>query len=321
MGFTHRLDQHLRRFLIGICLSVLPLSVWLSCSIRSMTVTAGISLIQHGMEALADEPDFELAKAAAFANIKTLEALHRQSLKHEEILVLLAQSFGSAALAFVEDPVEELFAQGKDKEFAAARKRAESFYLRGLAYAEQALLLHHPGFRQALTASDTAWRTYLAQEVGREDVPRLFWFAFNFAGALNMRPTEPASLADTTRLEVMAERLAELDEHYFFSGPRLLLAVKHASLPPTLGGSFPRAQQEFDRVFELTRGKLLLAKVLWVRYYAVGARDREAFRTELQKVLDAPLDILPERRLLTVVAKRRAGQLLRAQRRLVGKPL
>ena len=164
-----------------------------------MTVTAGISLIQHGMEALADEPDFELAKVAAFANIKTLEALHRASPKDEDILVLLAQSFGSTALAFAEDPVEELFAQGEDEKLAAARERAESFYLRGLAYAEQALLRRHPGFRQALAASEAAWRTYLAQEVSKEDVPRLFWFAFNFAGALNMRPPDPSSLVDTTR--------------------------------------------------------------------------------------------------------------------------
>ena len=125
-----------------------------------------------------------------------------------------------------------------------------------------------------------------------------------------MRSPDAESLIETARLETLAEHLVELDENYFYAGARLLLAVKHASLPPNLGGSLPKAEREFNRIFALTDGKFLLAKVLWARYYATAAQDRAAFQNALHQVVDAPLDLLPNRRLLTVIAKRRARQLL-----------
>ena len=66
------------------------------------------------------------------------------------------------------------------------------------------------------------------------------------------------------------------------------------------------AEAEFQRAFEISDGKFLLAKVFHARYYAPLIVDEELFERELNEVLEAPSDALPEVRLLNEIAKAKA---------------
>ena len=282
-----------------------------------MTVRGAKELVTFGLATFEDEPDFELAKIASFSNLKTLEALHRASPRDREILVLLARSFGSVALAFIEEEMEEVRGVHEQR-FDTARQRAANFYGRGLQYAERALALEHPDFASAADGDYEAWQSYLAAEMDLNDLEALFWYAFNLGGLLNARDPDPEPLGEVGKLRILAERLTEIDETYFFAGARLITGVLNASTPPTMGGSLTRASEDFERGFQITDGKFLLAKVLYARYLTVAAGKPERFESELRAVLDANPQILPGQRLMTAVAKRRARRLLERKSALFG---
>jgi hypothetical protein len=297
-----------RSLVLKAAACALLLIVTVSCSTRTMMVRGGKDLATFGLETFEDEPDFELGKVASFSNLKALEALHRASPQDREILVLLARSFGSVALAFIEDDMEEA-RRIDEQQFDTARRRVADFYGRGLEHAERALTLDHPGFVAAAGGSYEAWESYLASETDSDDLEALFW-AFNLGGRLNASDPDPERLVEIAKLQVLAQRLAKIDETYFFAGARLIMGVLNASTPPTMGGSLARASEDFERVFEVTDSKFLLAKVLYARYLSVAKQEPERFESELRAVLEASPEILAGQRLITVVAKRRASRLL-----------
>jgi len=275
------------------------------CSGKRVMVRTARTLLPDAMAAFNDEPDRELARTAGFSNLKYLETLHRAAPGDQEILVALAQAFGGMAVAFLEDDMEA--ARGVDEaRFDEARQRAAAFYRRGQEYAGQALELRHPGILQKLEGggADQALR-----ELNGDDLPALFWYAFDQGGALWLSRSEPAALRELPLNRRLILRAIELDETYFFGGPLLLRGLVDATLPPLLGGSLEAGDLLVSRAIEISDGRFLLARVLHARFVALPAGDRERFDDELDAVLAAPLDVLPGYRLFTVVAQRRAERL------------
>lgn len=282
------------------------------CSGKRMMVRTARTMLPDALAAFNDEPDWELARTAGFSNLKYLETLHRAAPEDREILVTLAQAFGGVAMAFLEDDMEAV--RGVDEvRFEEGRQRAVAFYRRGQAYAGRALDLGHPGLLRQLEGggADRA----LCRLTG-DDLPALFWYAFNQGGALWLSRSDPATLGELSLNRRLILRAAELDETYFFGGPLLLRGVIEASLPPMLGGSLESGGRFVNRAVDVSQGRFLLARVLRARFVAAPAGDRQRFDDELDAVLAAPIDILPGYRLFTVVAQRRAERLEQRAERL-----
>ncbi len=278
------------------------------CSGKQMMVRTTRTMLPDALAAFNDEPDWELARAAGFSNIKLLETLHRACPKDEEILVTLAQAFGGVALVFLEDDMEALRDAGGPP-FDEARQRAADFYVRGRDYAGKALELRHPGFLGRLDGGGEA-AVQALKDLSTRDVPALFWYTFNQAGDLWLNRSDPTVMRAVPVNRRLALRLGELDETYFFGGPLLLLGIADAWLPPMLGGSLEQSGLRFRLAMELSEGKFLLARLLYAQHYAVAAGDRELFDGELQAILDAPAQVLPGYRLFTTLAQRRARMLI-----------
>ncbi len=291
-------------------LAVLCLALALSsfgCSSKRMMVRTAKTILPDALAAFNDEPDWELARAAGFSNLKLLETLHRGSPQDQEILVTLAQAFGGVALAFLEEDMDALRG-GDPMRFDEARKRAASFYVRGQAYAGQALELRHPGLLGQLGGPADAWAQTL-ERLSARDVPALFWYAFNQACGLWLNRDDPAVLREVPLNRKLAMRLVELDEGYFFGGPLLLLGISDAHLPIMLGGSLEQSARRFRQASDLSGGRFLLVRVLYAQHCVAAQGNRELFDQELKAVLDAPPDILPGYRLFTTLAQRRARRL------------
>jgi hypothetical protein len=262
----------------------------------------------HGLPAYARETDVELATPALAANVKFIVALLETEPHNALLLLHAAQGFGTYAYAVVEGQM--ITAQHQATLDAAWHaRRAEQFYRRGLEYGLRLLSQYHAAWQDTLSLDLPVLNAHL-QQLPAEAAPALFWTAFCWGGVLNLSRDSLDTLVALPRFEAMLTRLLQLDEHYFYGAPHLLLAVHYASRTPALGGKPEEARQHFARAEALSQSRLLLAPLLEAQYYAVQIQDRDLFKARLQHILEAPETLFPEQALLNAVAKQRAALLL-----------
>ena len=262
------------------------------CSQRIL-VRMSTPLISAGFESLSEEGDLQLAEHAAAANLKLLDAAIKTDPNNKKLLQLACRGYSGFALAFVPEDENE---------------RARDFYGRARSYGLRALKRDRR-FRTIGEMTTDELKAALRKCV-RRDVPRLFWPALAWGFWINLSRDKPAALAELPKVEAIMERVIELDERYFHGGPHLFFGTIYGSRTRMLGGDPVRAKKHFERNIEISGGKFLLTYYFQARYLAIQNQDREAFEQLLNKVEDAPSDLLPEQRLLNSVARRRASDLL-----------
>jgi hypothetical protein len=255
------------------------------------------------------ESDPVLAEQAAAGNLKMMEGLLEVTPDDAELLLLTSRSFTSYAFGFIEEEVEIADEQYDFETKAALVKRAVGFYERGREYGMRWIAQKRSDFSGAVDRDLDSLAAAL-QEFTREDVPGLFWTAYAWGSIINLQQSEPARLAELSKVEVMMERIRELDETFFFGGAHLFYGTFYGSRPEMLGGDPARSKKHLERAIEITGGRYLMAKYLLAKFYAVQTQDRELFETTLREIIDAPSDLFPEQRLANELAKRRARRML-----------
>jgi hypothetical protein len=118
------------------------------------------------------------------------------------------------------------------------------------------------------------------------------------------------ALAELPRVEAIMERVLKLDEAFYFGGPHLFKGILLATRPPVAGGDLARSKLHFQKAIEYSNDQFLLSRVYYADIYARRVLDRELYVTTLKKVLETPVDKVPEMTLLNTVAQRRAEKLL-----------
>jgi hypothetical protein len=108
----------------------------------------------------------------------------------------------------------------------------------------------------------------------------------------------------------MMNRVLQLDENFFFGSAHLFWGSTYGSIPPMLGGNPEKAKEHFERAIEISDGEFLMAYVYYAQYYAVTTLNEELFEEMLQKVENAPMDIMPGYELMTSLAKRKGKDLM-----------
>ena len=152
--------------------------------------------------------------------------------------------------------------------------------------------------------------TAFLQKYKEEDVPALFWTASSWVNWINLNTDDLEALAEMPMLEATMRRILELDGEFYYGSPHLLMGAYLAARPAIIGGNIAEAKEHFERALTLGEGKLLMAKVLFARYYARRVRNRTLFEETLQEVLVAPVDTVPELTLSNVLAQEKAKKLL-----------
>ncbi|NOX87596.1 MAG: hypothetical protein GXO77_01115 [Calditrichaeota bacterium] len=264
-----------------------------SCSLRRMMVREFTPVLENGMSAFYEESDLEIAEKALASNLKLLEGLLKSDPQNERLRLLLAQGYAGYALAFAED---------------TDAARARLFYLRSRNYA-QSVLLKNAKIAAQWKGSIESFKKAL-QKTDKGDVPALFWTGFPWAGYINLSFDNPGALLDLPRVEALMERVKQLDSTYFYGAVYLFFGSIYGQRPRLLGGNPEKAKQCFEQNFKITGGKFLLSYVYAAKYYAAKVLDEELFDEYLEKVMNTPLDVLPEARLLNQIAKQKAKRLL-----------
>ena len=276
------------------------------CSIKRIAINKlGNALASSGSTFEGDD-DPELVAAAIPFGLKLYESLLAESPKHPGLLLAACTGFTEYAYAFVDLKAEEAKEEGMDKS-DALRERARRLYLRANHYGMRGLESRYPGFGIKL---DNDAATAL-KRVRKPDVPLLYWTAASLGLAVSSSKTDPEMIAQLPLVEMIVQRVAELDESFDNGAiPEFLI-----TLEASRSGVKPEEQQKamrrhFDRAIEISHGKRAGTYVSFAENACVPAQNVTEFKGMLGKALAIDIDSDPPNRLANTLAQRRAKWLL-----------
>jgi len=275
------------------------------CSVKRMAVNKVGDALAGSGTTFASDDDPELVKAAVPFSLKLMEGLLNESPRHEGMLLATASGFTEYAYAFVQQDADEL----EDKDLTAAeemRGRARRLYLRARNYGLRGLEVRHKGFEKTLRA-DPKQAVRMATV---KDVPRLYWTALSWAGAISLSKDNPDLIAEMPMVEAMMDRALVLNEAFDFGAIHAFLITYEMSRPGGTGDSAARSRQHFERALALSQGLQAGPMISFAEAVCVQKQDLKQFEDLLHQALAINPDAKPEWRLVNLVMQRRAKWLL-----------
>ncbi len=273
--------------IIALLVFLLP-----GCSIQQLAIRSLDGMFDNTLSALMQEQDLQIAEPAIASNLKLLDGLVRTDPENGRLLLMACQGYTSYALAFTGDSLQ----------------RALLFYHRAQAYGRTALGLR--GIPDSAFSSGPGAMHDALRKLGKEDVPLVFWTGNAWGNAVNLQRDDPGAIASMPTVNAMMEWVLEQDSTYYYGGPLLYFGVYYASLPAILGGKPELGRSYFERAASVSGGKFLMTSVYEAQTYAVQVQNDSLYTDLLTRVIQAPVDLLPEQNLANAVAKARAKILL-----------
>jgi hypothetical protein len=285
------MDYGWKKVFSGFLLLSLPFHS--ACIPTKGLTTAGVgSLLEDIATSSAKQSDISIIRDGTPAYLMLIDGLIEAHPRNEKLLLAGARAYSSYAALFAEEN----------------RGKAKGLYLKGKHYGIRALSKKRE-FKELLPKSANEFEPCL-KDFDKKDVPALFWTASCWGSWISLSTDSVEAMAEIPKVISMVQRVLELDEGFYFGGPHLFMGVYHASRPKAYGGDPEKARHHFEKAFELGQGKFLMAHVLFAKYYARQAFNRELFVSALEKVLGTPADSIPELTLLNTIAKHEAKRLL-----------
>ena len=286
----------IKKILFTAALSAVFLFSAQGCSITQLTIGATGGIIEGGFEAMNRETDLQIASQAIPADLKLLDGLILKAPGNENLLLLGARGYTSYALGFVED---------------SSVQRASLFYLRARDYGLR-ILFKNKDFEKNFRGDLGDFQKAL-DEFGRDDVPAVFWTANAWGNYVNLNRDSVDALADLPKVEAMMKFVLKYDESYFYGGAHLFFGTILGSMPAMFGGDTTASKEHFEKAIQISQGKFLMTYYYYAKSYAVMTQNKELFESLLNKVIDAPANILPDQNLANEIAKAKAKELLKRE--------
>jgi hypothetical protein len=261
-----------------------------------------LDLIERSLPAIEAESDPDLAEAAAAPAIVQLQGFHAAWGPSPRLTLLLARATCGYAAGFVADHEEDAALRGDAAAARALSARARALLGRCARWALEGL---GDRFAAILDAQDGEARAILAA-AGAADAPPLYWLGVALAASIGVDPDDPKLLALAPRVIAILERVVVLDDGIDHGRAHVILGILYAAQSAAVGGEPARGRAHFERALALTGGRLLLARVMMARTYAVSTRDPALFDRLLAEVLRTPASSWPEQRLDNELAQRKA---------------
>ena len=287
-------------------IAVVLLVLATGCSVKRLAVNQVGNALASGGTTFTSDDDPDLVAAAIPFGLKLYESLLAESPKHAGLLLAAAQGFTEYSYAFVDSRIDEAKAESLDRA-DALRDRARRLYLRANRYGMRGLDARHAGFAAALdNDADTALR-----RITKRDVPLLYWTAASRGLAISLSKNSPEMIAELPLVEMMVQRVAQLDEGFDEGAvPEFLITFEAARTGVTAEEQQKLMRQHFDRAIELSKGKRAGTYVSFAENACLPAQNAAEFKSMLEKALAVDPDADPDSRLATLVAQRRARWLL-----------
>jgi len=278
-----------------------------ACTPKKIASDLTSQIFRDGSPSFEMEPDPEIAEMSGIPLLKVIEAFHYDNPNNKTYRILLARGYATYGFAFLEWNM--LRTQNVEPEIYEKNfRRAKQFYSKGKEHSLDVLKKRN-SFAKALN-KDLASYKKAVNQFGKNDVPTLFWAAFNWGSLINLSKDSPSSIAELPKVEALMRRVLELDENFYYGGPNLFFGVYYGARPKMFGGDPEKSRLHFEKAIKAYERKFLLAQVTYAMTYAVQYQDRALFESLLNEVLSANPAALPEQRLGNEIAQRKAKWLL-----------
>jgi len=219
--------------------------------------------------------------------------------RDDEAQVLIAIERWEGALSIDADDPELWVSVARARYFLADchirfdETREEEFratYQASTQDAERALVQMSPDFASRMRDGS---RIEEAIEVLDESaVPALYWRS-SALGKWASAEGFATLLSYKDEIRAVMSFCLEQDEDYYYAGPHRYFGVFFARAPAFAGGDLEQSREHFDTTLRM-HTNYFASHVLFAQDYATKAQDRELFTRELQWVLDADAESIPE---------------------------
>lgn len=265
------------------------------CSLMKMVAIKGVvPVLDDVNKSIFSETNYKLVEIGLPGSLLLMQGMLRASPNNFDLQVMNAEGFCGYATGFVED---------EDPEFATA------LYLKGRDYGLKALK-HHRKFRKALKKGKPL-REAIKLVDNKHYLHALLWTGLCWGQQIMLDIEDPLVIVNVTEVRAIMEQVMTLDDSYFYGMTHVFFGAYYSSLPSIFIGGPEKIEAEFQKAFEISEGKFLLANVFYARYYATLIVDEALFEQELRKVLETPSDAIPEAALMNEIAKAKARRLLK----------
>ncbi|MBA4366613.1 MAG: hypothetical protein C0403_03125 [Desulfobacterium sp.] len=238
--------------------------------------------------------DVETVRQAMPASLIQLDGFIEASPDNRDLLLRAAEAYSGYAFLFVED---------NDKWRAAKlHKKARDYALRALKQNE--------AMGDPLACSNDEFEKGL-QELTKDDARALFFSTNSWLSYLGLGWKFDMSIVnDRPKVLSMMDRMMELDDTFNFGAIHVMFGSYHSIKSNDMGGDLELAKVHFDKAFQISESKFLPWHLLFAKYYCVQTQDRELFVSTLNKIINAPEDLLPEKAFANEATKEKAKRLL-----------
>lgn len=277
-----------------LLLTVLLGALSSGCSLtRGIAIRSMVPILENTALAARERSDLGTVETALPANLLLVDGLIRTAPGNRDLLELGAYLYFGYALGFVESRDSRL---------------ASLYYATARDYGLRALE-RRSAFRKGRQGDLEAFRSSLAS-LRRSDAAAMAWTAASWGRWLSLNLDSPPAIAEMPRLEALLDRLLELDAEFEQGLPHALRGTYDSLRPEMFGGNPQRAKQHFDRALEISGRRMLLFQVFYAEFYCRQVLDEDGFVAALEEVRSAPVQLVPEARLMNEVARARAARLL-----------
>jgi predicted anti-sigma-YlaC factor YlaD len=291
---------HSRLLLVALALPLIA-----GCSIQKMAARKMGDTLAAGGAVYASDNDPELIRDASPFSLKLMESVLTDTPNHRGLLLALTRGFTQYSYAFVQEDADEV----EDRDLAKSKElkiRARKLYLRARDYGLRDFEVIHPGFEISLRQDARA----AVRQIGREDVPLLYWTAAAWGAAISVSKDQPDLVADQPIVEALIDRALELDETFGSGAIHSFLISYESARKGVKGDPAERSRRHFERAVELSVGKMASPYVACAETVCVAKQQKAEFQSLLNQALAINPDDKPEWRLANLVAQRRARWLL-----------
>ena len=259
------------------------------CSVIMSSATS--DMMDHLSKTILNNDDLSMVKTGAPAYLLMIDSLISKDPKNKNLLTTAAMLYTAYADLFVKD-------------VDRSRKMAD----KALNYANRAICLEK---NDACVLKSKTFEEFekIVSNMKKKHVPALFALGNAWAGWIMANKNDFNAIADMSRIELIMQRVIELDETYKDGAAYLYLGTLATLLPPALGGKPELGKHYFDKAVKLSKGKNLMIKVLFAKLYARMIFDKK-FHDQLLKEVIASDPYVSGYTLINTWAQIQAGELI-----------
>jgi len=277
------------------------------CSFRKWAINQmGDALAGGASTAFAADDDPQLIKDAAPFSLKLIETMLVESPRNRSLLEAAASGFTQYSYAFIQTEADEVELTDLTRA-TELRHRARRMYWRARDYGLRGLEVRVAGIGDAVRLDP---KSAVARVMRKDDVPFLYWTAAAWGAGISISKDQPEVVAQQPIVEALIDRAYALDPDWENGAIHSFLMNYELARPSGRSEAVERARKHFERVVELTGGKVATPFVGWAESVCLGQQDRQEFETLLQRALAINPDEHPQARLVNIIGQRRARWLL-----------